>query len=233
MQRMEHVGQEKQYGWEPADPGRILKETARYLGIGRKEPEPETAELIRWAVREIENAAVPACTSCETELHLERDGQIQIGPELFVSHDLARNLKDCGRVILFAATLGAPADRLIQKYSRLNMAGAVALQAAAAAVLEDYCDSRNRRLKEQASASGWYLRPRFSPGYGDFPISFQKTLLAMLAAEKRIGLTVTDAYILVPVKSVTAVIGMGRADTECTPKGCEACKKTDCVYRRN
>lgn len=230
---MSYTKQEEHGAVQPTEKKQILMETARYLGYGRSTPDPQAAGLIRWAVKEVQRAAVPALVIRETELCLGENGDIQIGTERFTSRDLARNLRDCSQVILFAATLGAPADRLIQKYSRLDMAKAVALQAAAAAVLEEYCDRKNRSLKEEKAVSGWYLRPRFSPGYGDFPISFQKPLLSMLAAEKRIGLTATESYMLVPVKSVTAVIGMGRTDAECTMDGCEACSKTDCAYRRN
>ena len=80
---------------------------------------------------------------------------------------------------------------------------------------------------------GLYLRPRFSPGYGDFSIFHQKELLQMTDASKQIGLTMTDGYMLTPSKSITAVIGISSEAGECTVKGCEVCTKEDCVYRRS
>ena len=78
-----------------------------------------------------------------------------------------------------------------------------------------------------------YLRPRFSPGYGDFSILYQKDVLRMLDAPKKIGLTMTDGYMLTPTKSVTAIIGISNTKEPCHRKGCEECDKSDCVYRRS
>ncbi len=55
------------------------------------------------------------------------------------------------------------------------MSKAVILQACAATVIEAYCDEQQDFIKEEAGKQGLYLRPRFSPGYGDFPLTYQKT----------------------------------------------------------
>ena len=49
---------------------------------------------------------------------------------------------------------------------------------------------------------------RFSPGYGDRPLSMQDDLLAAVEAGKRIGLATTQGHMLTPMKSVTAIIGL-------------------------
>lgn len=212
---------------------RICRETIRYLGYREHRPDPQMEKLIAWGIHETEQKSVPAFIVQEFTMELGEKHRVRIGDEAFISQNLSRNLQDCEKVLLLAATLGAQVDRLIQKYSRLDMAKAVILQAAAAAILEEYCDEKNRELQQKAEEQGWYFRPRFSPGYGDFPIDFQKPLLAMLSAQKRIGVTTTESGMLVPVKSVTAVIGMSRRDTKCRLSGCETCGKRDCIYRRS
>jgi cobalamin-dependent methionine synthase I len=52
------------------------------------------------------------------------------------------------------------------------------------------------------------LTPRFSPGYGDFPLSYQRVLIDLLDAPRVLGVSVTPSDLLVPVKSVTAVVGI-------------------------
>ena len=100
-------------------------------------------------------------------------------------------------------------------------------------MLEEYLDGEQEKIGRELEREGKYLRPRFSPGYGDFSICHQGQLLAMLEAPKRIGLSMTDSSMLTPVKSVTAVIGVSAVKEPCHRKGCEACGKTDCIYRRN
>jgi 5-methyltetrahydrofolate--homocysteine methyltransferase len=55
----------------------------------------------------------------------------------------------------------------------------------------------------------------------------------MVDAPKQIGLTMTEGYMLTPAKSITAVMGISSEARDCTVKGCEACTKEDCIYRRS
>ncbi len=98
------------------------------------------------------------------------------------------------------------------------------LQAAAAAMIEEYCDRVCRELKAAYEAKGLYLQPRFSPGYGDFPLECQPYLLECVDGGKQLGIRLTGGYLMMPSKSVTAVMGLeGRPAA--VVKGCEACGK--------
>ena len=99
------------------------------------------------------------------------------------SKSLERNLKDCERVLLFAATLGSRVDVLLHRYNMIQMSKAVVMQAASVAMLETFCDEQNQKLKEEYEEKGWYLRPRFSPGYGDFPLECQRQIAPALELE--------------------------------------------------
>ena len=107
--------------------------------------------------------------------------------------------------------------------------GAV-MQAAAAAYIEEYCDMIQAELDEKFKAEGKPLGERFSPGYGDFALDYQRMLFRILDCHRQIGLTLTDNYIMIPSKSVTAVIPIGGS---CGKQlGCSCCEKTDCQYRK-
>jgi cobalamin-dependent methionine synthase I len=51
--------------------------------------------------------------------------------------------------------------------------------------------------------------PRFSPGYGDWELKANKSLLKLLDA-KKIGVKVSPALMLLPQKTVTGVWGLRR-----------------------
>ena len=78
-----------------------------------------------------------------------------------------------------------------------------------------------------------YLRPRFSPGYGDFHLKHQKDMILLLDCPRKIGLTLTDSLLLAPSKSVTAVMGISKKNKHCHIKGCEACENRNCTFRRD
>lgn len=215
------------------DEKRILQETLRYLGYKREQPDSQVRALLGECMEEL--SQVVTLRHMKREVSLTLSGEATVSTELFTteSRNLARNLKGCDRLLVFAATVGIGADQLIQRYERFRISRAVTLQAMAAAMIEEYCDCLNREWKESYRKQGLYLRPRFSPGYGDFPLECQKALTGGLETAKRIGLTLTDSLIMMPSKSVTAVIGISPLPGNCVTAGCEACDKTDCEYRRN
>ena len=158
---------------------------------------------------------------------------LTIGNMKIKSKNLSKNLKGCSQAVVFGATLGAGVDMLMKRYSLTNMAKTVVLQACAAAMLEEYCDEEQNKIAEELGKDHMYLRPRFSPGYGDYSILHQEDILRMLDTAKTIGLTMTESYMLTPTKSVTAVIGISKTKEPCHIKGCEECQKLDCIYRRS
>ena len=130
---------------------------------------------------------------------------------MFRSQKLADNLAQCDKVILFAATLGIDADKLLQRYEIMNMAKASVAQACGAACMEAYCNLVQEQIREQYKAEECYLRPRFSPGYGDLSLLNQNIFFRLLNCTQKIGLTLMDSFIMAPEKSITAFIGLEKA----------------------
>lgn len=209
------------------------KEAVRYLGYGKNAVDDKTLQEIQKSFRELKHLADRKSIYRIFELSLKDENEVRIGNVEIRSINLRTNLTDCKMVVLFAATLGIDVDRQIRKYQLVDMSKAVIMQACAAVILEEYCDELQKQIGEQLRLEGTYIRPRFSPGYGDFSILHQKDMLAMLDAPKRIGVTMTDSYMLTPTKSVTAVIGIGDREVNCNSNGCDECKKVDCTYRRS
>lgn len=207
------------------------RETLRYLGYQGRPADETVLEMIRQCWEELERVVSARAFWREYPLKV-KENVVDACVFRTESRSLAKNLRGCDRILLFAASLGSGADRLIRRDEKLEMSRAVVMQAAAAAYLEDYCDGINEELRRQYEAEGRYLRPRFSPGYGDFPLACQPAVIAALEAGKRVGITLTDGLLMVPTKSVTAVIGVGRTPLSCEIKGCEACGKPDCEYSR-
>lgn len=208
------------------------REAVRYLGFGRQAADAQTLELIGRSFAELEETAQKRIVWKRMEAKVTGE-KIMIGPMEIASRSLSRNLKGCEEAVLLGATLGAQTDLLLRRHSRTDMAGAVVLQACAAALLEEYLDGWQDEMTEVLAREGRYPRPRFSPGYGDFSISHQGEILQILDASKRIGLSMTESCMLTPTKSVTALMGLGPARLSCPTSGCEACWKTDCAYRRD
>ena len=233
------------------------REIYRYLGIKpNMEPDAATEKLAEECIRELMEKCRPrayarwfplrVCSAPGAEEAADTGEAAGAGKALDAadsplldftcfqvrSRSLAKNLGGCSEVILFAATIGEEADFLIRKYNRINMAKAVVMQAAAAAMIEAFCDEENEKLRQMASEKGLYLRPRFSPGYGDFPLEHQRDFARVLEMQKTVGITLTESLLMLPSKSVTAVIGVSETDSRCVISGCESCGNAACAFRR-
>ncbi len=178
-------------------------------------PPVNRREVFRYArardPSDVENALLDACLhellpnlTCRVvwaEYPVFMNGRgLDLGFARTESADLAKNLRDCGKIILFAATVGIAPDRLSLKYSRISPVRALFLESIGNERIEALCD---------AFCSGFAdTRPRFSPGYGDLPLDLQKDIIAALDCPRKIGLTLNESLLMTPSKSVTAVMGI-------------------------
>ena len=208
----------------------IRHETLRYLGLGSAEPDEKTLEMVNRAIALLSERCRPKNTSRIVEISAGTEEIRLEGGAVIYSESIARVMSGCSRMLVFGATLGTEADILIRRETAVNIAMGAVMQAAAAAYIEEYCDELQTELNERFSAVGEPLGDRFSPGYGDFALEYQRELFRILDCHRKIGLTLTDNYIMIPSKSVTAVIPIGGS---CGKQlGCSCCEKTDCQYRK-
>lgn len=131
------------------------------------------------------------------------DNRLDCGFGEFTSDTLLKNLKDCKEVFVFAATIGMGVDRLLEKLSRISSAKHFITDALASAMAEALADKAEDILCE-----GINHRPRFSPGFGDLKIEIQPRLLDFVNAQRLLGITINNSYLMMPMKSVTAFIGI-------------------------
>ena len=211
------------------------KEVYRYLGYQNHMPDQETDKLVEEVIHSLQQEANPKNIQRRFKVLFNREDEMTFSDEhcsfTVASRNLAANLRGCREVILFAATLGNGPDKMMTRYEITHMAKAAISQAASAMLIEAYCDELQESIRQKASQEGYYLRPRFSPGYGDFSIAEQKKFFSALECEKRIGLTLTDSMLMLPTKSVTAMIGLTKEKDDCYIGKCKQCSKKDCEFR--
>ena len=159
------------------DGGKTWREALRYLGYKGCEPDEAAKEILLACFDQAEKEIRPRVIMEEFPLTKEDTPlgeRLDLGLFQTESVSLARNLSGCFRVLIMAATLGIEADRLLHRTQAVSPARAAVLQAVLAALMEEACDRWNREWEETYRKKGLFLRPRFSPGYGDLPLSDRK-----------------------------------------------------------
>lgn len=148
--------------------------------------------------------------------------------------DVRRMLAPCGEAVLMAATLGAQSERLLLRAQVQDSVRALLLDAVLSAAIEAVLDEQEAILRKETDRRGLYLTDRFSPGYGDMPLLQTKEICEALDAQRKIGLTVASSGIMIPRKSVTAVMGVSRTPVRLRPRGCAGCEAGErCALRKD
>jgi len=148
--------------------------------------------------------------------------------------DIRNHLENCGECGVLCATLGINVDNIIRITQNITMSEEVVLDACAVEFIEKLCDKVCGEFEEELLEECLNVTSRFSPGYGDLGIEIQSEILRIANSERRIGLTVTDTNIMLPRKSVSAIIGIYNGAKKNTDKrNCENCNlKNSCKYRK-
>ena len=199
-----------------------LKEAMRYSGY--KHAVCEDAGPVEDIYNEIKGCFTYKV--CYREFPVEISGEtVDFGFTAINSISLCKLLKNSKKCIIFAATLGLGIDRAIARAGVASPAKALIMQGIGAERIETLCD----RFQADMESEYGCVTGRFSPGYGDLPLEMQRDIFTVLDCQRKIGLTLNDSLLMTPMKSVTAIfgIGLGRETEKC--KGCE---KDNCEYRR-
>lgn len=208
-----------------------IAEALRYLGAGDAPPE----ELRRSAA-----AVAERLTRTLRPRYIYRvfpvshtpEGAVLEGSGVVLPGGTARRmLEQCAQAALLLCTLGAGFEAMLRAEQVRDMARAVILDACGSAWVEAGCDEAERELS--ARFPGRYLTDRFSPGYGDLPLTAQPAVCAVLDARRRLGVQVTESLLMNPAKSVTAVIGLSDRPQMARIRGCGYCSMAEtCALRK-
>lgn len=203
--------------------------------MGTTQLEGELSDMLDKCTEELCKAAQPRTIYRVLPVEHSENG-VSIGGIALQGKDIALHLTGCECAVLLAATLSAPVDALIRRAEVTDMTKALMYDACAGAAIEFVCNDLETQIKEKYVYP--YYTARFSAGYGDFPITQQGELIKALDATRKIGLTVTPAQTLLPLKSVTSVMGMSHNPVKdarrcCCGNSCDECPyHDDCKMRK-
>ncbi len=183
------------------------REAYRYMGFKNTLPDENFISLTEKYEQEVLKAAKPRFVYRIFDIASRENGIHLNGTSLVLQGENIKSLvKECPRVAVFAATLGTGIDLLIRQLEATDITYGFIADNLASALIEQVCDKVEEEI---ISALGDVtLTARFSCGYGDLPLESQGEFLKSVDAQNKIGLCMTDTLIMIPRKSVTAVMGI-------------------------
>ncbi len=205
----------------------MLEEALRYLGL---KPENMTEQLeadINRTTRMLQEKADFRYTYRLFPIEVRENRVEVVGSNLTLpGKDIANLLQHSKECVILAATLGMEVDKLLLITQKTSISDAVIMDALAGAMIEDECNKLQDKLEKTHT-----LTHRYSPGYGDLPVQIQAGVLNVLNARQSIGLFCTSNSILLPRKSITAVMGITGIKSDMDM--CKSCLLyEECNYRK-
>lgn len=211
------------------------KEVLRYLGYKGQEYDKDLDEVIEKSIEEVENKTIAKKIFETYDIERKDDGIHLKGTSLILEGENIRTcLENCDKVVLMAVTLGNEIERIIKLNEIKDMTKAIIVDSIGTAFVEAICDDIESAIYNNYSPQGKSLSFRYSPGYGDLPLEIQAKFLDTLNARRRIGLNITESHILIPRKSVTAILGIKNEAKEKIKRSCENCANySTCTFRKD
>lgn len=211
------------------------EEVLRYLEYKGQDIDNNLIEIIEECRNITKDKISPKYTFRVYSINQKCKGIIEIeGTNLILeSKDLYEVLKDCNKCILMAATLGINIEKDIKKYSYTELTKAIIIDSCATTAIEEVCNKVQNEIENNILNKGQYLTSRYSPGYGDLAIEKNTEILTILNGQKEIGLTINNSGIMIPRKSVIAIIGISNKNIKQSKEACSNCKnKSICKFKK-
>lgn len=192
------------------------EEVLRYLGYKNQSLDFELSGLIDSCIAQCLDISAPRYCYQFFDCHgISQSESASSSPGIQLEHtnimltgeNIYSHLKNASKVAIIAATLGTNYDNKMRILQARSMTQSLIFDACGSEYIEKVCDSVQAEIRLLALKDSFTMTSRFSPGYGDFPLSQQAEILQLLNSSLKIGLTCTTSYIMLPRKSITAVIG--------------------------
>ena len=207
------------------------EEFLRYLGWKGQETDDTLVQKMDDAAKRALELSAPR--SAVRRFALDGDWRLNGTDFVLQGQDIRAHLSGCREIFLMAATVGSAPERELMRLTEKNAYEALLFDTACSCAIESYCDDVCDDLQKGCDKR---LLPRFSCGYGDFPLEAQPDICRLLRTDTAIGLCCDESCLLTPRKSVTAVIGIADEPPARTEKkgcgNCAACGHTGCAFRK-
>ena len=191
------------------------REIYRYLRLEGHAPDEATSADVERNLKRLHDMVDVRCVASLRPI--TRTGDVLVfGDFSTESVMLQKNMKTSEYAVIFAMTLGAAVDRLINRLLVTSKADAFITDACCTEYLESYANHYCAQVREEAAEYDLIAHPRFSPGFADFGLEFQWPLIRSLHADKKMHIALTEGNMLVPTKTITALTGLDRRNHDLT-----------------
>lgn len=130
-------------------------------------------------------------------------------PDFAIGKIIERQLKGAEAYAFFICTAGVEYEAFQERLKKAgDMVRVFIADALGSVIAEKAADQMEQSLQENIDKLGWHHTNRFSPGYCGWHVSQQQLLFPLFKGET-CGVKLTESSLMLPIKSVSGIIGLG------------------------
>lgn len=139
-------------------------------------------------------------------------------------------LKKSESIVVFSLTIGAAMETKSKELLKSgDLVSGYIYDAVASITVETCADTLHEHVKEKMLLKDQKVTNRYSPGYCNWKVDEQHLLFSLLP-QNFCGISLTDSALMIPIKSISGIIGVGEK-VKYSEYSCNDCNIKDCTYR--
>ncbi len=149
-----------------------------------------------------------------------------------IPHQNYTSLKQCA---LFACTIGAEYERLLQRLSMTSALQTLIADSCGSTLVESLADMIEDHIAKDARKRGLYAGQRLSPGYQELDLELSSRILEIVHADTTLGIISNTSKIMIPRKSITAIMYFfsSKQEAHMMRYSCDNCSQySTCIIRK-
>jgi len=193
-----------------------------------------TREEIKRGLKLIETTGISCTVRIKQISFSSKRVDLESNFSLNLNHSIIHLLRGTTDLVLGVVTIGnALEDKVSELFSQGEYPRAIALDAVGTVSVRALRDYMNSLLCQETKEQNLQTTKYFSPGSADWDISQQKNIFQMIPVDK-IGVKLTESYMMVPQKSLSWITGIGKNMTLSSKDehSCQICQATNCQFRK-
>lgn len=215
-----------------ADISLDMQEVYLLMGYGSHIPEEGIRQLVQNMADTLSCRITPHVGYILVNGEVTGRGELLLGNRLFNPGAIITHaMKGAERYAVFTATIGEEFDKFIRHLKDEDDMLSVFIADALGSVLaESVVSLLMKHLETMAAEEGMCISNNYSPGYCDWYLAEQKQLFSLFP-ENSTGITLTPSCLMLPVKSVSGIVAVGK-DVKRREYGCDICKMVNCIKNK-
>ena len=208
-----------------------LPELYEAMGYGTHVPDENVRQLSEQTLSGAAQVTRPCFLYTHIDATLEEETLHSGNCSFAIGRIIARQLRGSERFIIFVATAGVEFEEWTKQLkSEGDIVALYMADSLGSIIAEKTADRMESMLEKELMPQELLHTNRFSPGYCGWHVSEQQKLFSLFPTAEPCGIHLTDSSLMIPIKSVSGVIGIGK-QVHKLAYSCGLCTLESC-YRR-